>query len=376
MKKSVYTFIALAMATGLFAQNKEYVLNGSVVDTNYNGSIIYLHAIDDSFRNLITLDSTIVNDGNFSFKKNVSDSPSFQIISIGRIEAKGLSTKFVAEPGIISIVLDSVSETKGTENNDIHNIFANKKESLYSKMRDLQASAEELYNAGKLSEEDASVMKAEFENYGKQYTDLNYSYIKDNIANKLGEYYYITSSRGLTLKQLDEIYKLSSEDFRQTEAMKQMQSMIEAQKPKPYDGGRFKDVELSTPDGKKSSISNYVGKGKIVLIDFWASWCGPCRNDMPRLVALYDKYKDKGFEILGISLDDNLGSWTKAMESMNMTWPNISDLRGWTSKAARIYNVNRIPQSFLIDKDGNIVGADLKQDALIYKIEELLDKNL
>ena len=372
MKKSVYTFITLLMATGLLAQNKEYVLNGSVVDTNYNGSVIYLHAIDDSFRNLITLDSTIVNNGSFSFKREVSDNPSFQVVSIGKIDSKGLSAKFIAEPGTIELVLDSLSQIEGTAMNNVHNAFTNSKEDLYVKMKDLQTSAEGLYNAGKLSEEDASAMKAEFEIYGKQYTDLNYSYIKENIGNKLGEYYYITSSRGLSLRQLDEIYNLSSEDFRKTEAMKQMQSMIEAQKPKPYDGGRFKDVELSTPDGKKSLISDHVGKGKVVLIDFWASWCGPCRNDMPRLVALYDQYKDKDFEILGISLDDNLGSWTKAMESMNMTWPNISDLKGWTSKAARVYGVNRIPQSFLLDKEGNIVGADLKQDALIYKIEELL----
>lgn len=375
MKKSVYTLIALLIAAGLSAQKKEYVLNGSVPNSDYNGSVIYLHAIDDSFRNLITLDSTVVNNGSFSFKRETSDSPSFEIVSIGRIEAKGLSTKFIAEPGVIELVLDSAMQVKGTARNDAYSDFEEAREKIYSKMKDLQAAAETMYNAGNLSDEAGAAMKEEFDNYGKQYTDMNYNYTKENIGNKLGEYYYVTVFRGLSIKQMEELYSLSNKEFQQTEAAKQIQSMIEAQKPKAYNGGRFKDVELSTPKGAKSSISDYVGKGKVVLIDFWASWCGPCRADMPRLVALYKKYKDKGFDILGISLDENMGSWTKAIESMNMTWPNISDLRGWQSKAARIYDVNRIPQSFLVDKDGNIVGADLKGDALVYKIDELLGEN-
>lgn len=374
MKKSIYIVLALLFSAGLFAQEKEYTLNGSVAN-NYNGSVVYLHTVDDSFRNLNTLDSTIVANGSFTFKRGVSEAPSFQIVSIGKIGAKGLSTKFVAEPGVITITLDSVSQVSGTENNKIHNALANAREELYIKMRDLQASAEKLYNKGNLSEEAASKMKAEFDTYSKQYIDLSYAYIKENIENELGEYYFITAARGLSLKQLDELYKLSRDEFRQTEAMKQMHSMIEAQKPQSYNGGRFKDIELSTPDGKKGSISDYAGKGKVILIDFWASWCGPCRNDMPRLVALYSKYKDQGFEILGISLDDNLGSWTKAIESMNMTWPNLSDLGGWHSKAARLYEVNRIPQSFLLDQKGNIVGANLQHESLIYKIEELLSES-
>lgn len=371
MKKGIYTFLAFVLTTSLLAQ-KEYTLNGSVADSKYDGSVVYLYEVNDVFRDLTTLDSTVVNNGRFSFKAAVVDDPRFHVLSIGRVESEGLSGMFVAEQGTIEVVLDSILHVKGTPKNDEFDAVARKKESLYRKMQELQEKAEGMYKAGNLSDDEGLAMKSEFDNYGKQYTDLNYNYIKNNIKNKLGEYYYIVNNKNMPLKQLEELYELSNEDFRNTEAMKHMYAMIQSQKPKPYNGGRFKDVDLSTPDGKKSSISDYVGKGKVVLIDFWASWCGPCRADMPRLVALYQKYKDRGFEILGISLDENMGSWTKAISSMNMTWPNISDLRGWQSKAARVYDVTRIPQSFLVDKDGNIVGADMKGDALMYKIEELL----
>lgn len=376
MKKSICLLFSFLFISGLSAQNKEYVLNGIVPNTRLNGSVIYLYGIEDSFKDLTALDSTLVVDGKFSFKRAVADDPDFQIVSIGRIDSDGLSAKFVAEAGNIEVTLDTLPLTGGTKGNDAYNALTNSREELYSKMSKIQVQAEAMQNSGNLTEDKVTEMKAEFDIYGKKYRDLTYNYIKNNISNRLGEYSFVTSARGLSLKQLDELYNLTRDEFRQTEVMKQMHSLIEAQKPQPYDGGRFKDIELSTPDGKVGSISDYVGKGKVVLIDFWASWCGPCRRDMPRLVSLYEKYKDKGFEILGISLDNNLRDWTKAMESMNMAWPNISDLGGWQSKAARLYNVNQIPQSFLVDKKGNIVGKDLKQDALIYKIEELLDASL
>lgn len=378
MKKGIYLIAALLITTSLFAQNKEYILNGSVVDNRYDGSVVYLHSfensLDNSFENLVTLDSTLVVNKNFSFKEEVSNSPSFRLISIGRMESGGMSARFVAEPGAIEVVLDTFPKIKGTEKNDIYDTFLRDIDDVYVKIMDLQKSGKAMHNAGNVENEKLSMMEATFNAHVKQYVGLYYNYIKDNIDNGLGEQSFLIAAKLFSLKELDGLYHLFSDEFRQTEAMKQVHGVIESNKPKPYDGGRFKDIELSTPDGKKGAISDYVGKGKVVLIDFWASWCGPCRRDMPRLVALYEKYKDQGFEILGISLDNTLRDWTKGIESMNMTWPNISDLGGWKSKVARLYNVNQIPQSFLVDKKGNIVGKDLKEDALIYKIEELLEE--
>ncbi len=113
-------------------------------------------------------------------------------------------------------------------------------------------------------------------------------------------------------------------------------------------------------------------RGKILLIDFWASWCGPCRRENPNVVATYNDFKDQGFEILGVSLDKTQSAWEGAVEKDGLTWTHVSDLRGWTNDAARQYGVNSIPATFLLDRDGKVVARNLRGDALRAKVAELM----
>ena len=98
-------------------------------------------------------------------------------------------------------------------------------------------------------------------------------------------------------------------------------------------GSQFKDIALQTPQGATKRLSDYCGKGNYVLVDFWASWCGPCRAEMPNVKKAYEKYHSKGFEIVGVSLDNDKAAWTGAIQRMNLTWPHLSDLKGWQSEA-------------------------------------------
>ncbi|MBK9283243.1 MAG: TlpA family protein disulfide reductase [Sphingobacteriaceae bacterium] len=123
-------------------------------------------------------------------------------------------------------------------------------------------------------------------------------------------------------------------------------------------GSPAPEINLDTPDGKKLALSSL--KGKIVLIDFWASWCGPCRKEMPFVVSLYKKYKDKGFEIFGVSLDQDKDKWVAAIADEGITWPQVSDLRFWESEAAKLYAVTGIPYTVLLDKEGNILAKGLR----------------
>lgn len=131
------------------------------------------------------------------------------------------------------------------------------------------------------------------------------------------------------------------------------------------------EILLPTPEGNQIALSSF--RGKVVLVDFWASWCGPCRKEMPNVVKAYAKFKDKGFEIFGVSLDQDRDRWVEAIAKDGMTWPQVSDLKYWESAPARLYNVQSIPYTVLLDKEGKILYKNLRGAALEEKLAELLN---
>jgi peroxiredoxin len=129
------------------------------------------------------------------------------------------------------------------------------------------------------------------------------------------------------------------------------------------------DISLPDPDGNIQSLSSL--RGKIVLLDFWAGWCGPCRRENPVLVKAYAKYHDKGFEIFQVSLDKTKESWTAAIKQDGLNWIHVSDLKFWSSPAAKLYGVESIPANFLLDKEGKIIGSNLRGEALEAELSKL-----
>ena len=131
-------------------------------------------------------------------------------------------------------------------------------------------------------------------------------------------------------------------------------------------GGIAPDIDLTAPDGKQVKLSSL--RGKFVLLDLWASWCGPCLAEVPNVKAIYEEYKDKGFEVYGVSLDDKKDAWVNAIEKHGLPWVHVSSLKGWECPVAKRYNVTGIPKMYLLDKEGRIVAMDLRGEALKEKV--------
>lgn len=148
----------------------------------------------------------------------------------------------------------------------------------------------------------------------------------------------------------------------------------EAAAQKTAEGTKFINITQADPEGNKINLYDYLKGKKYVLVDFWASWCGPCRAENPHILKVFNKYKVKGFDVFAISLDDNKDRWVKAIKDDNMPWAQVSDLKGWKNEAAQYYNITAIPMNFLVDGDGNIVAKNLRGEALDKEISRLLDQ--
>jgi peroxiredoxin len=180
------------------------------------------------------------------------------------------------------------------------------------------------------------------------------------------------------LKRLEKEIPTSSytKDFRATYTQYEEQMKDAAQGPVKQEpvtvGSLAPEIALNTPEGKTIALSSL--RGKVVLIDFWASWCGPCRNEMPNVVQAYNKFKNKGFTVYSVSLDKDGEAWKKSIKALGMPWENqVSDLKFWNCEAAVRYGVNGIPATFLVDKQGTIIATNLRGAALESKLAEVLN---
>lgn len=367
MKKFLFlSAIAIALVA---CQNKsEYTIHGNVNNNVYEGQQVYLEKWTDSI--MIKVDSTNVVNGEFTIKGN-SENSTLRFLTLGDQENRD-RTMIMVEPGVINITYDSTFHISGSALNDEFADFNLKQKELTTKIRSLS----DQYNAamvdGTMSESLDTELTSAYEAVAEEAKVLNYNFIKHNIDNELGQYLFMTSSEMFDADQQKEILAMTSEDYKAKKNIKRIVDRLEASEAVAI-GNDFVDFTMKNPEGEYVSLSDYVGKDKYVFVDFWASWCGPCRDEMPNVVNAYNKYKNKGLEVVGVSLDNDYDKWTQGIEDLNMAWPQMSDLKLWESSVVGLYAIQSIPHTVLLDKEGKIIAKNLRGEMLDAKLAELMD---
>ncbi len=365
MKK--YFIILLALALQACYNTPSYTISGTVTPDMEEKTVILLSMQNGQMQ---IVDSTKVQGGNYEFKGSVKEPQMFNIQIIDKDQYL-LNREIIVENTLISIQTDSLStHVSGTLNNELLQTLKDKEFELDYEMRKIWKKIENVTNIETLPENERKAFATAYTSYEQGREKVLLDFVRENINNIAGQS-QLMYTLYLPVDTLKSLLSLADTAALKTNSLKALQEKVGIIERIEI-GQPFVDLRMSDPGGKLIALSDFAGKGKSVLIDFWASWCGPCRHDMPDVVRMYKKYKNKGLEIVGISCDTKKDAWKKAIGDLHMTWPQMSDLKGWQSEGCKLYAVNGIPHTVLLDPSGTIIAKDLRGDELEKKIAELV----
>lgn len=350
-----------------------YVING-VLEGNYKADKVYLLEEEYIQGPSRIVDSAQVVNNRYTFKGGNVEYPKLCYIKSADPKCLSPLTPFFLENGEIDIRANAEfflnARLRGTVNNEIFNYCNAQIRSMTDSMQMAFAIERRIYG-----ERDHETEDKAFKARSAHMTKRNFEIPKtiaatytDQVVAPFLAYWALRYK--LPLAELKELRAKFAPSLNEHPYMKQLDEFIRLAEFNV--GSTIPDFTLPTPDGKKINIRDF--RGKYVLIDFWASWCGPCLREMPNVVKLYKECKGKNFEILGISLDSKKDAWVAAIKKNNMKWPQVSDLLGWYAEAAKLCNVHAIPYTILIDPEGKVIALELRGEALIAKVKEVLGK--
>ena len=358
MRKLLLSIVAASMTLAACNAQSGYKVTGTVEGMPDGKAIIA--TVNGS--SLDTLAKADVKNGSFEFTGNVSEPTGAYIMVIG-------------QRGAIPFMLENANITVNAGQAGL-TVTGSEGQKIYDQFMAINASAQQ--EAMKLQQEyqaangDQAKIQAVQEAYAKLMTDAQAKeteLIKANPDSYVSTFVIVSSMGQMEYEQLKERYSLLGEKAKASAQGKAIAAQI-AKLESTAIGQIAPNFTITTPEGE--SISLYDIKGKVKLIDFWASWCGPCRGENPHVVEIYKEYHPKGLEIFGVSLDNNKEAWVKAIADDGLVWKHGSDLKGWQSAPAQLYSVTGIPHTILLDENNKIIAKNLRGDELKQKIAELL----
>jgi thiol-disulfide isomerase/thioredoxin len=318
-----------------------------------------------------TFDSTVIHGKTFELKGKVDSS----YMAVLNVDNRPYAILFVENGNIKIDISEDASQQSiatGTKLNDLFDSYNQSMKSIKTKIEELIQYARSQERTEELNRE----VNEKYDALSKEVLKVSVDFLDKNPGTLLSAFVLLSAiSQGVEDELIQSSYDKLDEQVKKSALGNIIQQEVEKTKIKGIEVGEtFRDLTMTTPEDKEISISDYAGKGKYVLLDFWASWCGPCRAENPNVVALYKDYKDKGFEIVGVSLDEDKDAWIKGIKDDGITWPQMSDLKGWKSGAATKYRVQGIPFTVLLDQEGKVIATNLRGDELRNKIATLIEK--
>ena len=358
--RNLFTFMLGAAMLASYSAPKTYHLAGKAPQ-ELEGDTIFLQVINDKLE-YANIDSTVVTNGIFSFNGQ-QEQPAYGVLKFRPYFSGSRPVPVVIENGDIRAVIDQTSSVTGSPLNDSLTAFVGIDNAKKKGFSDLRALYQELKTKDQYNADAEAMIDQKYDSIGAYYDTQIRNFIQNNNSNVVGAYALSRQLSSMDPQTIEEILSVSTDAFSASPFGKRSAAHAAAVR-RSMPGATFTEITMPDMDGNTVSLSDYAGKGKYVLVDFWASWCGPCRRDMPSVVEAYSKYASKGLEIVGVSFDSSADAWKKGVSDLNITWPQMSDLKGWQSAASDIYGIRSIPSTILIGPDGVIVERNIKGEEL------------
>ena len=371
MKK---TILIVATALTTFACNQlkdnEFIISGEAAGVE-NGKKVFVEIQTET--GSLAKDTAIVTDGKFELKGFTEG------IDLGfiRIENEQINLPLILEEGKIeiNIVKDSLHKSTlgGTPNNDKFQKFNTESRAISEKVAKFEKDNGPEMQKAQMSNDTVTINKLlkEYKKFQNEMNDYSKKFIKENpdayLSVLLLENFLMRQY--LTPEEIKSYFEGLDKDVKETKSGKKIKTALDSMtaivigKPAP-------NFSAPSPEGKTISLKESLGK--VTIIDFWASWCGPCRAENPNVVALYNEFHPQGLNIIGVSLDKDAAKWKEAIAKDGLIWPHVSNLKFWEDPIAKQYNVQSIPATFILDEKGNIVAKDLRGEELRAKVAALL----